>query len=88
MQSPFSNLHLRCQHRHLTTQTKTSALVGSLFSHLKEFVSKDGAISEIIENFSEASSVVLERLNPLLEQTSIWFRLENDVKLRILLQQL
>ncbi|CAF3933897.1 unnamed protein product, partial [Rotaria sp. Silwood1] len=46
----------------------------------------DGAVSEaitkghwlILENFSEASSAVLERLNPVLEQPAQWVKVENN----------
>ncbi|CAF4758962.1 unnamed protein product, partial [Rotaria sp. Silwood1] len=75
-----------CQHLYLTPQTEPAALVGSLVPHPKLPRWHDGAVSEaitkghwlILENFSEASSAVLERLNPVLEQPAQWVKVENN----------
>ncbi|CAF0790029.1 unnamed protein product [Adineta steineri] len=78
--------NVRCQHLYLTPQTEPAALVGSLVPHPKFPRWHDGAVSEaitkghwlILENFSEASSAVLERLNPVLEQPPQWVKVENN----------
>ncbi|CAF1192426.1 unnamed protein product, partial [Didymodactylos carnosus] len=78
--------NVRCQHLYLTPQTEPAALVGSLVPHPKLPQWHDGAVSEaitkghwlILENFSEASSAVLERLNPVLEQPAQWVKVENN----------
>ncbi|CAF3432646.1 unnamed protein product [Rotaria socialis] len=78
--------NVRCQHLYLTPQTEPAALVGSLVPHPKLPHWHDGAVSEaiakghwlILENFSEASSAVLERLNPVLEQPPQWVKVENN----------
>ncbi|CAF2953951.1 unnamed protein product [Rotaria sp. Silwood2] len=78
--------NVRCQHLYLTPQTEPAALVGSLVPHPKLPQWHDGAVSEaiakghwlILENFSEASSAVLERLNPVLEQPPQWVKVENN----------
>lgn len=78
--------NVRCQHLYLTPQTEPAALVGSLVPHPKLPEWRDGAVSEaigkghwlILENFSEASSAVLERLNPVLEQPAQWVKVENN----------
>ena len=78
--------NVRCQHLYLTPQTEPAALVGSLVPHPKLPQWHDGAVSEaiskghwlILENFSEASSAVLERLNSVLEQPAQWVKVENN----------
>ncbi|CAF4345811.1 unnamed protein product, partial [Didymodactylos carnosus] len=78
--------NVRCQHLYLTPQTEPAALVGSLVPHPILPQWHDGAVREaitkghwlILENFSEASSAVLERLNPVLEQPPQWVKLENN----------
>ncbi|CAF1222785.1 unnamed protein product [Didymodactylos carnosus] len=78
--------NVRCQHLYLTPQAEPAALVGSLVPHPKLPRWHDGAVSEaitkghwlILESFSEASSAVLERLNPVLEQPPQWVKVENN----------
>ncbi|UJR09471.1 hypothetical protein I4U23_013709 [Adineta vaga] len=77
---------VRCRHLYITPQTEPSALVGSIVPHPEFPEWQDGAVSEaaekgywlILENFSEASSAVLERLNSVLEQPAQWIKVENN----------
>lgn len=77
---------VRCEHLYLTPQTEPSALVGSVIPNIQCPQWQDGPVSEaiekghwlILENFSEASSAVLERLNSVLEQPPQWIKLENN----------
>ena len=86
VQSIATLTNVRCQHLYLTPQTEPAALVGSLVPHPKLPSWHDGAVSEaiskghwlVLENFSEASSAVLERLNPVLEMPAQWVKVENN----------
>jgi midasin len=86
VQSIATVAQIRCRHLYLTPQTEPSALVGSIVPHPEFPKWQDGTVSEaaekgywlILENFSEASSAVLERLNSILEQPAQWVKVENN----------
>lgn len=77
IRSTFSQSKLKCIVNTCIwhPQTETSALVGSLVPNGKWPQWQNGAVSEAIE---KGHWLILERLNPVLEQTPQWIPLENN----------